>query len=129
MPVHYEIDAERGKIVTRCTGPVTFDEVIGHFVQLEADPECPDRLDVLLDLSGITTLPDHKQVRAVASEVGRLVSRIRWGSCAIVAPRDAIFGISRMFEMIADAHFESLKVFRAYEDAERWLTHRSELSS
>ena len=125
MPVQYKIDHPRGRILTRCHGGVTFDEVIAHFQELEGDSGCPQRLDVLLDLSGITDLPDHRQVRAVAGEVQRLVSRIEWGCCAIVAPRDAVFGISRMFEMIADAHFASLKVFRAREDAESWLDARA----
>jgi hypothetical protein len=51
MPVKYQVDKANRIIRTRCTGPVTIEEVVGHFRVLERDPDCPDRVDVLLDLS------------------------------------------------------------------------------
>ena len=38
------------------------DEVIDHFQQLAHDPNCPDRLDVLLDLSEETTIPQSREL-------------------------------------------------------------------
>jgi len=125
MPVTYELDLQRGLIRTRCTGPVVFAEVLEHFKALEADPACPDRLDVLLDLSGIINLPSAGQVKAVAAETNRLLSRVHWGRCAIVAPSDVIYGVSRMFEMISEAYFSGLRVFRSYDEAEAWLVAQS----
>ena len=57
MPVIYQIDRANGIIRTRCVGPVTIDEVIDHFRQLERDADCPERLDVLLDISEETSVP------------------------------------------------------------------------
>lgn len=121
MPVTYQINHKKGFIETNCTGAVTFDEVIGHFEQLEAEAELPERLDVLLDLEGATTLPESGQLLEVAQAVDRLKARVKWGACAIVASRDALFGMSRMFEAFAEGSFVRIAVFRGREDAIRWL--------
>jgi hypothetical protein len=121
MAVTYELDPKRSLIRTRCHGEVVFAEVLEHFKTLEADPACPDRLDVLLDLSTVVNLPTPAQVKAIASETSRLLSRVRWGHCAIVAPRDVVYGVSRMFEMVSEPYFRGLRVFRTFDEAEAWL--------
>lgn len=121
MPVTYQINPETRFIETRCTGEVTMDEVLDHFRQLEADPALPERLDVLLDLDEATTLPESAQLLEVAQAVDRLKPRVQWGACAIVASRDALFGMSRMFEVFAEGLFTRISVFREREDAKRWL--------
>jgi hypothetical protein len=121
MPVVYEIDKARGLIRTRCLGHVTFEEVIGHFPTLAQDPECPPRLDVLLDLSEMTSLPDAPKLREVSAEIGKVRDRVRFGACAIVAPRDVLFGMLRMFEVYAEERFDATRVFREVAEAEAWL--------
>ena len=122
MPVTYQINRESGLIETRCTGEVTFDEVMGHFEQLEAEPSLPGRLDVLLDLEGTTTLPESGQLLEVARAVDRLKAKVQWGACAIVASRDALFGMIRMFEVFVEGMFVRTRVFRERKEAERWLS-------
>ena len=39
MPVTYVIDAQQKLIRTKCIGNVTLPEVIGHFRELERDPD------------------------------------------------------------------------------------------
>lgn len=43
-----------------------------HFDELEASPGRTERLDVLLDLTGVTSLPDTQQLRAVADRIERV---------------------------------------------------------
>ena len=121
MPVTYQINREARFIETYCTGVVTFDEVMGHFEQLEAEAALPERLDVLLDLAGATTLPESGQLLEVARAVERLKAKLEWGACAIVASHDALFGMSRMFEAFAEESFARIAVFRKREDAKGWL--------
>jgi len=121
MPVTYQINRETGFIETHCTGEVTFDEVMGHFRQLEAEPSLPERLDVLLDLERTTTLPESAQLQEVTRAVERLKAKVQWGACAIVASSDALFGMIRMFEVFAEGSFDRIRVFRVRKDAERWL--------
>jgi hypothetical protein len=120
MPVTYEIDRERRLIRTRCVGPVTLPEVLEHFDVLQRDPACPERLDVVLDLSEQVTLPEADQLRTVAARIAE-VRNLRFGRLAIVVDRDSMFGMARMFEVFAEAQFAASKVFRSWDEAERWV--------
>ena len=122
VPVTYEISGDPGLIRTRCTGAVSFREVLDHFRALETDPSLPGRLDVLLDLAETTSLPESDQLRSIAGRIEQLLGRVRWGACAIVAKRDALFGMSRMFEVFSGSSFVETKVFREVGEAEAWLT-------
>jgi hypothetical protein len=119
--VTFQIDANERLIRTLCTGHVTLAEVVAHFQQLAADPACPNFLDVLLDLRTIDSLPHTGQLEAVTREVRKVQSKVRFGVCAIVVERDAVFGVFRMFEVMAQDHFTAIRVFRAAAQAEAWL--------
>jgi len=121
MPVAYEIDHARGLIRTRCIGNVTLEEVLGHFPTLAQDPGCPARLDVLLDLSEMTAMPEPYQLREISDEIGRVSDRVRFGACAIVAPSNVLYGLLRMFEVFAEKQFRTTRVFREIGEAESWL--------
>jgi len=126
MPVTYQINRDTAFIETHCTGEVTLDEVLDHFLQLEAEPTLPGRLDVLLDLDKMTSLPESDELLEVTRAVARLKTRVEWGACAIVASRDALFGMIRVFEVFAEGLFARTHVFRDREDAKRWIdSHRS----
>ncbi len=107
MPVAYTMDVKERVIRTRCIGDVTLDEVINHFRALQQDPDCPPRLDVLLDLSATNSLPASRQLETVSHEIAKLRGRIRFDLCAVIAPRDALFGMMRMFEVMAQPYFRS----------------------
>src|SRR5262245_11448086 len=120
MPVTYEIDAPRALIRTRCSGEVQLEDVLAHFAELQRDPRRPEWPDVLLDMTGLETLPNSGQLGAVKDRLGwRPALRFRF--CAIVADRDVVFGIARMFQTLAGAFFEEVTVVRARIEAEAWL--------
>lgn len=121
MPVSYRFNAELGCVDTRCAGAVTFAEVRAHFRELEADVSLPPRLDVLLDLSEMQSLPETQQLEVLVGDIRRVASRVAWGACAIVAVDDALFGMSRMFEVFAEPQFERTRVFRDASMARSWL--------
>lgn len=121
MPVTYTIDAGQRLIRTRCVGNVTFDEVISHFQTLAQDPLCPGHLDVLLDMSETTSLPETHQLNAVTFEIKTIQQKVQFGACAIVATRDALFGMLRVFEVMAHPYFRVIQVFRITSEAESWL--------
>jgi hypothetical protein len=121
MPVAYEIDHERSLIRTRCFGVTTLDEINTHFGELRSQPNMPEGLDVLLDLTQMVNAPERDQLRTVAGEVKDLTPKLRWGAIAIVAPTDLLFGMSRMFGIFSEGHFANTGVFRTIAEAERWL--------
>lgn len=122
MPVTYRLVPALGFIETSCSGDVTLGEVLDHFRELGGDRALPARLHVLLDLDGLTSLPESAQLRDVTRAVADLGARLELGACAVVASRDAVFGMGRVFGVFVEALFSEARVFRKREDAERWLT-------
>ena len=121
MPVTYSIDPAEKRIHTTCSGPVTLSEVIEHFRILQQDPACLGPLDVLLDVSESDGLPDARQIGAVKTELSAVRDKVQFRICAIVATRDAMFGMMRMFEVLAAPYFLAIRVFRGRSDAEAWM--------
>jgi hypothetical protein len=83
---------------------------------------CPDRLDIFLDLRETTSLPESGQLRSVNNEIAGIRERVEFGVCAIVASGDALFGMMRVFEGLAQQYFREMRVFRVAAEAEKWLT-------
>jgi SpoIIAA-like len=122
MPVTYNIDQIHKIIRTNCIGNVTLEEVLDHFHMLERDPDVPASLDVLLDLTQTTSLPESDQLRAITGEISRIQRKmVRFDACAIVASSDALYGMARMFAVFAADYIRSARVFRELDQAETWL--------
>jgi hypothetical protein len=121
MPVTYTIDASAKLIHTKCAGDVMLDEVIGHFRTLYDDPACPSQLDVLLDLAEMGKLPNGFQLQTVSYEIRRVRERVRFGFCAVIAPRAALFGMLRVFAVMAQDYFREIRVCRSAAEATEWL--------
>ena len=125
MPVTYEIDVARKLIYTICSAPLTFTQVIEHFRALKEDPACTGRLDVLLDVSSADTIPLSSQLGPISAELGAVRSKVQFGCCAIIAPRDAMFGMMRIFEIAAGPYFHAIRVFRTPAEAEKWMSSQA----
>jgi hypothetical protein len=121
MPITYQIDAEKRTIRTKGVGYVTLREVIDHLRTLEQDPQCPERADVLLDLTEVESLPETPQISTVIHELRRIRAKRRFDACAILASSDALFGMMRMFEAQAEEFFRVTRTFRIAAEAEAWL--------
>jgi hypothetical protein len=124
VPVTYQFDRELRLIRTKCAGEVTLEEVVSHFRELELDAAITTRPDVLIDLTEMRSIPRADQLMSAAGEVESLQPQLQWGSCAIVASRDVLFGMSRVFRVFVEEHFADSSVFRALDEAERWLAAR-----
>ncbi|MCU1310393.1 MAG: hypothetical protein JWO20_1518 [Candidatus Angelobacter sp.] len=121
MPVTYEIDLAKKLIRTACVADVTLEEVKNHFRELERDPNRPDRLNVLLDLCEMTSVPEIWELKAASHEVEKILRSVQFQACAIVACNDVHFGMMRMFEAFSRKHFTVSRVFRVASEAESWL--------
>jgi hypothetical protein len=121
----YSIDLPRQLIRTACVRPLSFAQVIDHFRELNEDPACSGRLDVLLDVMDIDSLPDSSQLGAVGTAVIASRKKVQFGSCAVVADGDALFGMMRVFEVKAGDYFEAIRVFRRMAEAEMWLSSKA----
>ena len=121
MPISYQIDRTGALIRTRCYGHVTLNEVLGHFRDLRQESALPKRLDVFLDLHEVTSRPTAEEIRIASKEPGALRGTVTFGWCAIVVDRDALFGMARMWAILAEGTFAAVNVFRSTAEAEAWL--------
>ncbi len=122
MPISHSVDESVRLIRTAGTGDVTAGEVARHLDELGADLREGARHDVLLDFGACTSLPSSDQLREVVARLERIGGKRRFGRCAILARRDALYGMTRMFEVFAEDQFAAIRVFRTTEEAERWLS-------
>ena len=120
MPILYQIEPTRYFIHTRCVGDTTLEDARNHLRDLQADPECPQELNVLLDLTETTGVPESEELRIVSDELG-LVRGIRFNACAIYTTNDHFFGMARMFVVFARHRFQAMHVFRTLDNAQKWL--------
>jgi hypothetical protein len=128
VPITYQIDTDKRTIRTKAVGRVTLQEVIDHFRTLGQDPRCPERTDVLLDLSEVDSIPEPAQLSTVVRELGRIRPKVRFDACAIVASGNALFGMMRMFEVLAEGAFRLTRTFRIAAEAEAWLVTQQSLA-
>jgi len=127
VPIKYQIDADKKTIRTKAVGYVTLQEVIDHFRTLEQDPQCPERPDVFLDLREVDSLPETPQLSTVIHELKRIRAKVRFEACAILSSRNALFGMMRMFEALAEKYFRVTCTFRIASEAEAWLLSQRSL--
>ena len=121
MPITYEIDPGRRLIVTKCVGDTALTEVLQHFEQLINDPDCPPVLNVLLDLTDMTAVPDSGQLHAAAAATAEASRHVQFDHCAIVAASEPTRGIAMIFQTFAQQSFGSAETFRTSEEARVWL--------
>jgi hypothetical protein len=121
MPVTYSLDAQARLVPTSCIGNVNLAEVLAHLREFEKDPDSAGQIDVFLDLSETTSLPLGFQIAAVAEQLRKIHETVRFNACAVVAQREALYGMMRMFSVMAEPYFRAIRVFRGYAEAETWL--------
>lgn len=121
MPISYEIDRQGRLIVTRCVGETELQDVMRHFEELVNLPDLPPSLDVLLDLSEMTTIPDSSQLHAAASAAAKAREQVRFGHCAIVISSEPGRGLALVWVTFAQRSFHATEVFRTFEEARAWL--------
>jgi hypothetical protein len=125
MSITFSIDMRASLIRTIGSGNVTLAEIDAHFSQLSQVWPRGAKLDVLLDLSECTSLPEIPQLQAAVSRIQIFGGRKRFGVCAIVARGELLYGLMRVFELLADQRFVAVRVFRHEPSAMVWLRDTS----
>lgn len=118
----YQFDPATNLVRVTGVGPVTLQEVMAYFAELERDPALPRNFDLLLDFSAVTTLPQQDELWAVVGEMKRIRDVRVFGACAILVANEALYGMMRMFEAFSEAFFRSVRTFRKEADAQAWLS-------
>ncbi len=133
MPISYTIDVENGLVVSVGHGVVSGEDLLGYLGSIARDPEVPRPLRDLHDLSRVTQFDVGSDVfKTIVAMFQANPQGIQDARLAIIAPEDHVFGLYRMFEMLAEhaPPVEELRqkglapnaeVFREYNEAREWL--------
>ncbi len=123
MTLDSHIDPDRGVITTRVKGRTSAAEVLAHQEVLADDPAFDPDFHHLFDLTEAETLEiSSEQIRSLASVSIFSPSSRR----AVVAPRDLLYGLSRMYEGFRDLAQDRLQIFRSRPEALAWLESEPE---
>ena len=123
MPITYRIHTDLGLVVTRFTGHVKDDEFVELYKVMLHDDDYALGTNELADLRAAESL----NLSALALRRVEEITRQRYGESglsfrtAIIAPRDPLYGIGRMYEVFAEDGPENVKVCRDPLEALQWL--------
>jgi phosphopantothenate synthetase len=110
-------------LLLRGSGVMTGPELIATTRRVVEDEEAARRVDtVLVLLEDITRLEvSADDVRQVVEIDRRMVQLIPRARVAIVAPKDEVYGMSRMWEMMVEFTGWDTRVSRTRPEADAWL--------
>jgi hypothetical protein len=122
MPITYRIDEAKGLVLTTATGALTDADILGLKARLAADPRWSPGMREQTDVRGIDRLEVTTEgVKRMVSWDAAAGPALRSYRLAIVAPRDEVYGMARMYQMLADSSVPNVGVFRDLAEAEQWL--------
>jgi len=125
MPITYQRDDERRRVVVTTIGIVGLDDLLAV-----VDRQAADGLwayGMLYDSRRVTSVASQTDVRTGIKHVETL-SRAHGlrGPVAFVTTVPAAFGMVRMYSTLAGQLHQAVEVFRDIGDAERWLETHTE---
>jgi hypothetical protein len=119
----YEIDKQRGLVISTCLGTLTFADLLAHQDKLLKDADFDPSFSQIMDFTRVTS------VDLEPSDIRRLAQRNIFSPesrRAIAAPSDLTYGFGRMFEILREGAGESgIRVFRDLDEAVDWILSKS----
>lgn len=124
MSVSYTYDEKENLIYTKFTDVITDEDLEKQAKAVAADPRIKPGLRELVDLRAVDS------VEASTETLGFIIftdkehrDKFEGMRIAIVAPRDLLFGLSKIFEVLSDVENapSKINVFRTMREAEEWL--------
>jgi len=120
MPVKYRFDSKI--VIMEMVGEYSIDELRTTILNALADPERPASSFLLMNMTESKSIYNRSSddVRAMANFVGSLGKRFN-NRIAFVAPGDLPYGLARMGSAGAEDLGIEARVFRAFDEARKWL--------
>lgn len=122
MPYEYAMDRERELLVVRGSGVLDLPEVEALTHAVCDDPSFRPGLRILVDFAEVTELSlFHDDVLRLVDLHGQLKERVGEARIAIFAPRDAVYGVGRMWHSLQPEWEAETALFRTRPEAVVWL--------
>ena len=120
--ITFEIARDQNIRVATFRGIIRDEDLLGTYGAVLADPSYDPSFHDLVDLTAVTSFDVSSEgVRQLADGFRATDALGLHTRLAIVAPNDALFGMSRMYGILRDDAPEEIQVFRNRTDATAWL--------
>lgn len=125
MPITYQADADKHRIVAEATGTLGQQDLFGYQKDLGGRADLSG-FDELFDLSLVESLLDIRldNLKALAQYAASMDKPELPSKFAIVAPQDLFFGLGRMYGSLRESAPNASRqsaAFRTRDEAEAWL--------
>jgi hypothetical protein len=119
MPIRYSVDRLNRRLLTHAEGVVTFDDILAHLdtEQRDRNLDQPELIDARGAIADLTTA----QIRTLVQRAANMMRLVDLGPTAIVTNSDVVFGMARMYSLLAEGVGVVAEVFRDLDAATRWL--------
>jgi hypothetical protein len=120
MPVVYRFDAN--SIIIEMIDEYSPDDLRTTVLNSFDDPSCPKNPSLMIDLSRSRSIYERSStsVNAMAVFIASCAKKFN-NRLAIVAPDNVMYGLMRMSSAPADSFGITVEIFRAREEAQKWL--------
>ena len=120
MPIHYERDISRRRIVATSVGPVALSDILG-VIDRQAG-EGAWSYGVLYDTRASDHVPTAADVHLLVKHVGILTTKHGpRGPVALVVRDSALHKMARRYASLSELTALDVSVFTTLDEAERWL--------
>ena len=119
MQVDKQVNAADRVVILSVSGELGDSDLLSLAIDIENDPEVKPDFSMLVDVrradvrnvtsAGVRALADRPLALSPASRRG------------IVVPSELGFGMARVYEALRNAESGAIRVFRDYEEAQRWV--------
>ncbi len=120
MPIISQIDGSLGVVFSTSHGVVTKEDILAQVERFNTDPAFQPSFDHLVDLRGTTRLDVSTEGVHLVSMHSAFNEKSRR---AIVAEKDEMFGVARMYQSLRELFKkpDQVRVFYTMEEARHWL--------
>ena len=123
MPISFKIFEDDGFFLSTWVGSISDSDLQSSYKQLLEDEKFKPGFNEIVDarnaqISDVTS----EGLRNLSSMVeSHLAGKCEGFKTAVIAHKDFLYGMSRMYEMISDGKTETVRVFRGPSEAIKWL--------
>jgi len=116
------IEKEKKLALITASGRVNAIELKEIFIAVVSHMDWQAGFNMLCDYRKIENFDvSSRDIDEITEWQGSIDELIGNGRCAVVAARDSVFGMSRMWEMLSSERAQQIRVFRCLDDARSWL--------
>lgn len=121
--ISHSIDKKRKLVLLKCTGEVTFNQLISYIDRMLRSHKIKPGMNTLADFTGVDRFElsyfETVHLRGRVESMQDVEEKSKW---AVVTREDLHYAVIRLFSIMSQYLHLRTRVFHCFEDAERWLS-------